>query len=282
MGSAQRCARWGWIAAAWGAVFAFDVTRHAIEAWLDGRAPSFSVVDATGIALWAVLTPLLLVRERARSRAHAALDRALVEARLRVLEAQLQPHFLFDALRSVGALVDSERSGDAARSLAALGRLLRATLEGAHEHALGDELELLRRYLELQQLRYGERLIVELAIPPAIGRARVPRMILQPLLDNAICHGVERSPTPVTIEVRAAVRDGALALSVRDRGGERRRAGRGPGLGLATTRARLAALYGDAHQLAIASTEGGGLAVDLTLPFAHVSPPAVDAFDWDA
>lgn len=213
-----------------------------------------------------------------RVRAQAALDQELTAARLRALEMQLQPHFLFNALHAVGALVRGARPDDAIRSLATLGGLLRATLsDGDHEIALGEEIALAHRYLELQKIRFADRLQIRVAIAPEVQRARVPRLILQPLLENAIRHGVERSRTAVAVEIRAGARAQRLELTVRDQGGTREAAPRGHGIGLANTRARLAALYGDAHVLEIAPTEGGGLAIRIEVPLqlapASAPPP---------
>jgi len=146
----------------------------------------------------------------------AGADEELTAARLRALEMQLQPHFLFNALHAVGALVRGARPDDAVRSLAALGGLLRATLaDGDHEIALGEELALAQRYLELQKIRFADRLQIDLAIAPEVRRARVPRLILQPLLENAIRHGVERSRTAVAVALAAGARGSRLELTVR-------------------------------------------------------------------
>lgn len=217
-------------------------------------------------------------RYRARVQAQAALDQELTAARLRALEMQLQPHFLFNALHAVGALVRGARLDDAVRSLATLGGLLRATLaDGDHEIALGEEIALAQRYLELQKIRFADRLQIQIAIAPEVRRARVPRLILQPLLENAIRHGVERSPTAVAVAIHARAHGQRLELLVSDRGGTRETGARGQGIGLANTRARLAALYGDAHALEIASTEGGGLAIRIESPLllapATAAPP---------
>lgn len=223
-------------------------------------------------------------RYRERTRAEAALHQELTTARLRALEMQLQPHFLFNALHAVGALVRSARPDDAVRSLATLGGLLRATLaDDDHEIALGEEIALAHRYLELQKLRYADRLQIRVEIAPEVRRARVPRLILQPLLENAIRHGVECSRTAVDVEIRAGVHEQRLELIVCDRGGARETGARGQGIGLANTRARLAALYGDAHVLEIAPTEGGGLAIRIEVPLqlAAVSAPAPQQLELD-
>jgi hypothetical protein len=208
--------------------------------------------------------------QRAR-RQQAALDRELTRARLRALEMQLQPHFLFNTLHAVGALVRGDRGDDAVRCLATLGDLLRATLAddgGSHDIALAEEAQLARAYLDLQQIRFGDRLRVALDVAPSLGGARVPRLILQPLLENAIRHGVERSTAAIELEVRAQAIGPRLELLVRDRGGARGAPTPGQGIGLANTRARLDALYGRDHRLELAPTDGGGLAVTIDLPLA--------------
>src|ERR1051325_11298629 len=231
---------------------------------------------ATVIAISHVQRSNALYRERVR--AQAALDQELTTARLRALEMQLQPHFLFNALHAVGALVRGARPDDAVRCLATLGGLLRATLaDGDHEIALGEEIALAHRYLELQKIRFADRLQIHIEIAPEVMRAQVPRLILQPLLENAIRHGVERSRTAVAVEIRAGARGQRLELTVRDRGGAREATSRGQGIGLANTRARLAALYGDAHVLEIGPVEGGGLAIRIETPLllapAHAPAP---------
>lgn len=358
---AYRNARWSRIAGAWGAFYAFEATRHCINAYLDGRPPSLTwlAISAASLAMWAAYTPLILwlgrrapldgdrrgraaathvvalcaiimidaavqlwlfgdrikwtflsmcialalidglsyatvvaishvkranARYLERVRAQAALDQELTAARLRALEMQLQPHFLFNALHAVGALVRGARPDDAIRSLATLGGLLRATLsDGDHEIALGEEIALAHRYLELQKIRFADRLQTRVAIAPEVQRARVPRLILQPLLENAIRHGVERSRTAVAVEIRAGAREQRLELTVRDHGGAREAGSRGQGIGLANTRARLAALYGNAHVLEIAPTEGGGLAIRIEVPLqlAAVSRPAPQQLELD-
>jgi hypothetical protein len=342
---AYRRARWRWIAAAWGAIFAFDATRRWFDAYLDGRPLPLRLVAVAGasLALWAAVTPFMLWlgqrapldREhgarsvaihvaaslvivlgdaalqawlwgdrdrssvwsiffavlivdgfsyatviaighvqrtnalyRERVRAEAALAQELTVARLRALEMQLQPHFLFNSLHAVGALVRSGRPDDAVRGLATLGGLLRATLAGGdqHEIALGDEIALAHRYLQLQKIRFAERLQVSVEVAPEAWRARVPRLLLQPLLENAVRHGVEHSRSPVTVEVLARPRGDRLELIVRDHGGVREARSPGQGIGLANTRARLATLYGKGHGLELSPTEGGGLAIRIEIP----------------
>lgn len=263
------------------AMLALVAVDAAMQAWMWGnqgrstfRSLFFGLMIVDGFSYATVIAISQVQRSneryRERVRAQAALDQELTTARLRALEMQLQPHFLFNTLHAVGALVRSARADDALRSLAALGGLLRATLvdDDAHEIALDEEVALARRYLALQKIRFGDRLHVDIAIAPDMKRARVPRLILQPLLENAIRHGVERSRTAVSVEVCAVARGDRLELTVADRGGMRETPLPGKGIGLANTRARLATLYGAAHSLELTSTSGGGFALRIEIPLA--------------
>jgi sensor histidine kinase YesM len=201
----------------------------------------------------------------------------LAEARLRATEAQLQalkmqlhPHFLFNTLNSISALLDEDAEA-ADEMLARLGDFLRLTLEnsGAHTVALQDELEFLRRYLEIEQVRYQDRLTVKLNIEPQTLEAQVPNMILQPIIENAIRHGISQSLGSGRIEVCASHEGDKLRLAVKDNGpgvsvSEEAKAG----LGLANTRERLKQSYGAAHNFDIQNAPEGGTIVTLTIPFA--------------
>ncbi len=250
-----------------------------LQDWLGGRLGrstftsvffALIIIDgfsyATVAAIGHVQRANALYRERVR--AQAVLAQELTTARLRALEMQLQPHFLFNTLHAVATLVRSARADDAVRSLATLGDLLRATLADGdrHEIALCDEIAFAHRYLDLQMIRFADRLHVEIEIAPEVEDAQVPRLILQPLLENAIRHGVEHSRTMVAVEVRARARGDRLELIVRDHGGIREASSPGQGIGLANTRGRLAALYGEAYQLERTPTDGGGLAIRIELP----------------
>jgi two-component system, LytTR family, sensor kinase len=275
----DRCDRARSVATHVVALLALVAIDAAMQAWMwgnQGRSTFRSlffglmIIDGFSYATVVAISQVQRSNERYRERvrAQAALDRELTTARLRALEMQLQPHFLFNTLHAVGALVRSARADDALRSLAALGGLLRATLaaDDAHEIALDDEIALARRYLALQKIRFGDRLHVEIAIAPEMKRAQVPRLILQPLLENAIRHGVERSRTAVAVQVCAVARGDRLELTVADRGGMRETPSPGKGIGLANTRARLATLYGEAHSLELTSTSGGGFALRIEIP----------------
>ena len=228
---------------------------------------------------WAVLSVGYVAdNERRASR----LETQLVEAELDALKMQLQPHFLFNALHTIGSLV---RSGDrerAVRVLAGLGDLMRRMLDGARrqEVPLGQELDFARAYLEIEQIRFRDRLTVDVAAEDGVAEAAVPHLLLQPLVENAIRHGIAPRAAGGRVEVRARRVGPALELVVRDDGPG---AGNGvsglerPGVGLANTRARLARLYGAGGTLDVSDAAGGGVAVRVTLPFRPAPGPGSSA-----
>ena len=203
----------------------------------------------------------------------AALEVRLAEARLQALQMQLNPHFLFNTLNAITSLM--HRDVEAAdRMIALLSDLLRYTLEstGVHEVPLRQELEFLDRYLEIQQARFGERLTVRREVDAATLDALVPNLVLQPLVENALQHGIAPHARPGLLVLRAAQRDGQLELEVRDNGeglhdGPRLR----EGVGVANTRARLRELYGAAQSMELINAPEGGLLARVTLPFHSTS-----------
>ena len=210
-------------------------------------------------------------RYRDRDRRALALESHLAQARLQGLQAQLQPHFLFNTLNGIATLVRRDARA-AEEMLTALGELLRLTLHCAErpELPLREELELAGRYLEIQRMRFGGRLQVEQAIDPATLDARVPAMLLQPLVENAIRHGLEPSAAPGRLVLTSAAEAGRLRLEVRDNGlglGSGPAPTRGSGVGLANLRARLAALYGTEASLELGPVDGGGARVTVWLPW---------------
>jgi two-component system, LytTR family, sensor kinase len=210
------------------------------------------------------------------SRLEAALAQAQLEttrAQLQALKMQLQPHFLFNTLNSISTLLDEDVEA-ADEMLARLGDFLRLTLEntGAQEVTLQEELEFLRSYLEIERVRFQDRLTVEMAIAPETLDARVPNLILQPIVENAIRHGVVARVGDGRVEIRATREDGRLRLRVSDNGpGLHAEGGRAPrpshGLGFALTRARLERLYDSDQHFSLSDADGGGLRVTLEIPF---------------
>lgn len=207
-------------------------------------------------------------RFRERELRATQLEARLARTRLQVLRMQLQPHFLFNTLHAIGTLM--HRDVDAAeRMLARLSDLLRITIEdwGAHEVPLKAELEFLERYLEIERTRFADRLTVSMDIDPSALDLAVPRLILQPIVENAIRHGIAPRAGPGRIEISAERSNGLLHLSVRDDGiGLARTVDDSEGLGLANTRARLEELYGSGNLLAITDRPEGGVEVRLTIP----------------
>jgi signal transduction histidine kinase len=212
---------------------------------------------------------------RERELRAAELEKQLAQAKLRALQMQLNPHFLFNTLHSISALIHQDTEA-ADRTIARLSDLLRAALESAEsqEVTLREELEMLRRYLEIEQIRFGRRLTVTMDIAPETLEAHVPNFILQPLVENAICHGIEPYAKPGRVELRARRAADDLTLEVRDNGGGLRKDEPAKdGVGLSNTRARLQTLYGKAHGFDLRDAPGEGLQVRLTIPF-RAAPPS--------
>jgi two-component system LytT family sensor kinase len=232
---------------------------------LDWTLMVYSTIVGLGYALW-------YYREsQARALTAAQLETRLMETRLRTLEAELHPHFLFNTLHAISTLVHT-KPDDADRMISRLSDLLRLTFDrsGAPRISLQEELEFLQKYLEIEQTRFQDRLDVQFDIDPDTLDAEVPRLILQPLVENAIKHGVSPKPGKGLIQITSGRRDGSLSLEVRDNGvglSPRARARLEDGVGLSNTRDRLACLYGKAHQLEFSDGTPEGLAVRLEIPF---------------
>ena len=197
------------------------------------------------------------------------LERRLTQARLQALQMQLNPHFLFNTLHTISALMHKDVEA-ADRMISRLSLLLRYTLESttAHEVPLQQELAFLDRYLEIEQTRFGPRLTVVRDIAPETLRAQVPNLLLQPLVENAIRHGIEPQAKPGQVRLLARRVDDQLRLEVRDNGVGLPQGGlEAEGVGLANTRARLQQLYGDDQKIEFANAADGGLVVSVSIPF---------------
>jgi len=206
-----------------------------------------------------------LLRVEAEKRSAEA-DKRSVEAQLKLLQAQIEPHFLFNTLANLAGLIPADPAL-ASHLLEVLNRYLRASLRRtrAEGGTLGDELDLLEAYLEVFRIRLGERLTYQIAATPALRALPFPPMLLQPLVENAIRHGIEPCIQGGSIRIAAAREAGALRLTVRDTG-----AGLGDipgsGFGLDNVRARLAALFGPAGSMEVAEPPEGGVLATLSLP----------------
>jgi two-component system, LytTR family, sensor kinase len=251
---------------------------YAIMVLLDvpGRAPDLtaqifaeSFIDVFSYAALVVLGHALAYsRESAEQRLLASqLETRLLGARMEALEARMHPHFLFNALNTISSLVRTGDAKAAIRAVARLGDLLRSLLlDDGQEIPLAQELEFVGRYLELEQARFGERLSARIEADPAVTAAFVPRLVLQPLVENALRHGIEPSPDAGRIEVRASRSGDMLELEVRDSGTGAGSSQPSTRTGLANMRARLEQLYGDRHELALTSDASGTVA-RVVIPF---------------
>lgn len=217
---------------------------------------------------WAIVA-LAHAREYARDAGEHRMRAA--EARLQALTLQLRPHFLFNTLNAIAELIH-EDPGAAERMVGRLADLLRRTLEtdGSAEVPLATELELVNRYLEIEAVRFQDRLRVRWEIASETRGAGVPAMILLPLVENAVRHGVASRPGPGQVGIRARRDVGTLRVEVWDDGpglDEEAATSTRRGIGLANTRARLLQLYGASHRLELVDGTLGGLVVRLSLPF---------------
>jgi len=210
-------------------------------------------------------------RYRERESHAAQLEARLAQAQLEALRMQLNPHFLFNTLHSIAALVRSQENQAAVKMIAGLSELLRHSLEnaGQQEVSLREELDFIEGYLEIQQQRFSDRLQIELKIAPETLSASVPNMILQPLVENAIRHGVARRHGG-RVEISAARTDGQLQIEVYNDGARlpaEWRLGEADGIGLSNTQARLQQVYGDVYQFEVGNAESGGVLAKLLIPW---------------
>jgi signal transduction histidine kinase len=246
----------------------------AVGFWPALRNWSIQYTDWEMITYWAIVGvgTALSYQDEARDRALAAakLETTLVETRLQALQTQLHPHFLFNTLHAVSALMHRDVTA-ADRMVARLADLLRMTLDhiGATEVVLKEELEFVGRYLEIQQTRFQDRLSVRMGVDPDTLDALVPWMLLQPLVENAIKHGISPRPGPGTIEIETQRAGEFLMLEVADDGPGLSRdplAGSGTGIGVSTTEARLKYQFGSNYKLEFLR-RAKGVRVRVTIPW---------------
>ena len=227
--------------------------------WTAGR----SAMAALGVTVAAGVVGTWFFWSRQRA---AELERGRIEAQLKLLQAQIEPHFLFNTLANLDALIAT----DPPRARAMLGHLndyLRATLAAARKerNSLEEEFALLKNYLEVLAIRMGARLRYELALPEALASLQVPPMLLQPLVENAVKHGLEPKVEGGSVKVSAREERGWLVLEVADTGLGEQGSG-GGGVGLANLRERLAAAFGGLANVRAGANPAGGYTVTLSLP----------------
>jgi LytS/YehU family sensor histidine kinase len=211
-----------------------------------------------------------------RSREREQLEARLAETRLQLLSMQIQPHFLFNTLNTIAELVH-EDPDSADTMITGLSDLLRRALDlgTTQQIPLSAELELLSRYLDIQKARFGDRLQVRIEVDARVRHAAVPVLLLQPLVENAITHGLARRIDAGRIDIEARLTNGRLALAVTDDGADHGdEIAPGPErVGLGNTRARLDALYGDGcYHLSLARVPGRGARVSIEAPLREIVP----------
>ena len=254
----------------------WDAHTHAIRIRWDIFESLFLlnvVDDITG-----TYVPILLIAHavsyyrglRERELRTSQLQAQLAKAQLQALKSQLQPHFLFNTLHSISTLMLTDVAA-ADRMMTRLSDLLRMILEdaGTQITTLSRELEFVNCYLEIEKVRFEERLNVVLDIAPETLDALVPHLLLQPLVDNAVKHGVSRRSQGGTVRVESSVHNGELELRVSDDGAglEKNEAPFTRGFGLRATRERIETLYGQNQSLEMQSLPEGGVAVQIHIPF---------------
>lgn len=216
-------------------------------------------------------------RYRERERRATELEGQLARAQLQALRMQLNPHFLFNTLNTIAALIhDQPELAD--RTVTRLSELLRLSLDRSdtHEVPLRDELGFLQRYLEIEQARFGERLRVDFAVPEELHDAYVPALVLQPIVENAIRHGIERREESGRITIEARRQNQRLELIVTDNGpglpvGQT--TFQREGIGLSNTRSRLHHLYGECQSVQLRQAKPEGIEVLVSLPFRMPGNP---------
>jgi len=245
---------------------------RSIWLWIQGKANLYMILYFW--IYWAILGSILSTQYyrqfRDREMKASRLEGKLAQAQLQVLKMQLHPHFLFNTLNAISALLHKDaESADV--MIARLGELLRTTLEnvGTQEIPLRQELEFIQPYLEIEKARLGERLQVGMDIDPEAMDAAVPNLVLQPLVENAIRHGIAPYAQKGRIEIRARHENGMLRMEVEDNGpglSLEQQVNFRPGVGIANTRARLQQLYGRNHYFEMKNGASKGLTVTLLIP----------------
>jgi LytS/YehU family sensor histidine kinase len=235
-----------------------------------GAMPSPVEIQMSLVVYWIVVAVAHGVRYYVGA---ARLQAQLAGARLDLLRSQLQPHFLFNALNDIAELMyeDTERAD---LMLTSLSDLLRSSLRdpAAREVALGDEIAFLRRYLDIVKMRWQDRLRVDVDVPPELAHFAVPSLILQPLVENAVRHGIGSRGGPLIVQISATRVGDKLRLTVSDNGTGLRDATTAPGIGLRNTRERLQEHFGDDFRLELLEVDGGGVRAIVEIP-THTPAP---------
>ena len=254
------------------AMHLMSMRAHPLPIIIDTALDSYFFITA-----WAMIyIALSTAAQGRRAERQAARYRTEAQsAQLRALRYQLNPHFLFNTLNSISAMVLRGTPDQAERMIETLSAFLRTTLmsDPAEDITLAEEVHAQRLYLDIEQVRFPDRLRVQIDIPQALGAARVPGLLLQPLVENALRYGVAPTIRPVTISLRARDEGGSLHLEVQDdgvgSGGRDGQADGGHGVGLRNVTARLLARFGTAASCTYGSRPEGGFRVDLIMPLQY-------------
>jgi glucose-6-phosphate-specific signal transduction histidine kinase len=201
----------------------------------------------------------------------ARLNEQLSKAQLDALRHQIEPHFLFNSLNAVAGLVREGRNDDAVSTIAGLSDFLRRVLEDStrQQVPLSEEMEFAQKYLDIQKVRFVERLQLSVDVPKELLLAQVPPLILQPIVENAIKHGIAKRAQGGAIRIAAIRSNGRLTLSVYNDGPSLPASGR-DGIGISNMRTRLQSLYGDAFELSLRNHDPDGVEVSVSVPFVSV------------
>ena len=247
---------------------AFPWAARVTRSWYNTMPTLISIYGAVLLTAWGMGE----ARERQRRTLRAAqLETLLKSAQLAALRAQLQPHFLYNTLNGIAALVTDAKRERAVAAIEQLAELLHASLreDGREEITVGEEVALAERYLALQRMRFEERLNYTWTVAGEVRDCLVPVFLLQPIVENAVVHGLDSGQESLNVSIAAAAIPGSVELTVENDGNTLPSNGaRGPGrgTGIATTRARLAAAYGDRASLTLRPRPGGGVTVSVIVP----------------
>ncbi len=248
----------------------FQIT--AMISWLPSRPVSIFQFHPNFLTYWVIVGLSHAFdyyrKFRERELRNSQLETRLAQAQLQVLKMQIQPHFLFNTLHAISTLMHKDVEA-ADRMIAQLSDLLRLTLEsdGVQEVSLKQELEFLEGYLEIEKTRFQDRLTIETKIAPETLDAQVPNLILQPLVENAVRHGIEPRAAPGKIEILTTRQNGLLEITISDDGPGLKNSDLQEGIGLTNTRARLQQLYGEDFRFELGNSEKQGFVVKLVIPF---------------
>ena len=273
------CAAIGVISSGWSAAI-----NTALNPYLLNNPPTFlqlwgiklSYAFLPAVILYAGIVMVSLVldaRERlARQQADTArLNEQLTKAQLNALRRQIEPHFLFNALNAIAGLVREKRNDDAVSMIAGLSDFLRRTIDDSnrHEVPLREEMEFVEKYLDIQKVRFADRLQLSVDIPHEVLPAQVPSLILQPIVENAVKHGIAKRVHGGALRIKASRSNGTLTLSVYNDGPRLPELCENcdTGVGLANVRTRLRSLYGDAFEFSIRNQAPDGVETLISVPF---------------